>query len=125
MSICRYAIGDFASAHAGFEDALKFARNNKQSLADHRQLAELLNNVACLSYMCGQNGRAMELFEEALDEHSFVADKSLYVGSRFSGHTASLNVSVTKANIGIIALVTQDLSTSIAALETALKVSEC
>jgi len=123
MSICRYALEDFPSSHKGFEEALSLARGNNNSLADHRQVAEILNNIACLSYMRGQTEKAMELLEQSMDAQNFASDKSLYAGSRFSGHTASLNSSVTKANMGVVGLVTQDLSVSITALEASLRVS--
>jgi len=124
VSICRYALEDFPAAHAGFEEALNLARSSDcASLADHRQVAEILNNLACLCYMRGQTEKAMELLEQSMDAQNFAADKSLYAGSRFSGHTASLNSSVTKANMGVVGLVTQNLSVSIAALESALRVS--
>jgi len=121
MSICRYALEDFPSAHAGFEEALGLARGNKNTLADYRQLAGILNNLGCLAHMCGQTERAMELLEESLDAQNYAADKSLYAGSRFSCHTAALTLTITKANMGLIALLNQDVSLSIAAFEAAIK----
>lgn len=123
MAICRFAVEDFASAHTGLEEALSLTRGNIKTLADHRQLAEILNNLGCLMYMCGQTENAMKHLEEALDIQSFVAGQSLYAGSKFACHNISLNQSISKANIGLITLVTKDVSMSLEAFEAAIRVS--
>ena len=90
---------------------------------DYCQLGEILNNLGCLSYMCGQPSKAMKLFREALDVQLAVLNSTLYGGSKYSAHSATLNISITRGNIGFLALVLKDVSSGIVALESALRVS--
>lgn len=99
------------------------AREDLLSLDDYRQLAEILNNLGCLSYIGGKVDRASMYFNESLSAHAKVTSKSMYLGSRFSSHTAILNASITKANLGFLQLVTQNPSGSVGILEDALRVS--
>lgn len=45
---------------------------------------------------------------------------SLYIGNAMSGQSISLSISIVRANIGFIKLVTKDLPVAITALENAL-----
>lgn len=123
MALCRFAVEDYAAAHAGFNDALAFVRGSANGISDHRQLAEVLNNLGCLVYMQGEVEKANDLMEKSLDVQTYISEQSLYTGSKFSCHSSALNGSVTKANVGLIALVTKDASMSITALEVAFRVS--
>jgi len=114
---------NFADAHTNLELALALAGSKAQTTSDYCQLAEILNNLGCLSYMCGQPTKAMKLFRESLDVQLAVVNSTLYGGSRYATHTATLNISVTRGNIGFLALVLKDVSSGILALESALRVS--
>jgi tetratricopeptide (TPR) repeat protein len=124
MSLCRCALEDFTEAYATLQEALSLSRGQAQSIADNRQLAEILNNLGCLSYMCGKVEEAKILFTESLETQTMVSEHSLYSGSRFSCQTASLNGSITKGNIGFLALVSRNLPVSITAFEFAVKVGD-
>jgi tetratricopeptide (TPR) repeat protein len=121
--MAQYALQDCDIALAVLEQALAYARKNPADLADHRQLGELLNNTACLCHQKGDAKRAMLLMKESLKTQKFVADHSLYVGSKFSCQSSALNVSITKANIAFLHLVmaNQDTNTCIALFEEAVR----
>lgn len=120
---CRFAAGDYVGAFTEMEEALLLAREELVSLDDYRQLAEILNNLGCLSYIGGKVDRAAMYFNESLSVHTKVTSKSMYLGSRFSSHTAILNASITKANLGFLLLVTQKPAESVSKLEESLRVS--
>ena len=84
---------------------------------------QVLNNLGCLFYLRGSLDTAVTYFEESLDLQSRIAEQSLYVGSRFSCHNGTLNATITKGNLGLLALATGDPSMSITAFEAALRVS--
>ena len=87
MATCQFALESFSEAHASLETALELARaHGTTTIADYRQLAEILNNLGCLSYMSGQPEGAMR-FEESLEAQSLAAKNSLYAGSKFSCHS--------------------------------------
>jgi hypothetical protein len=93
-------------------------------LSDHRQVAEILNNLGCLSYMGGEIERAMLFFKESLKVQTTASDHSMYIGSKFSCHSASLNLSITRANIGFLSLTYfRDANESVTIFESAVKVS--
>lgn len=85
---------------------------------------QVLNNIGCLWYLSGRVELAIAYFEESLDLQSRIAEQSLYVGSRYSCHNGTLNATITKGNLGLIALATGDSSMSITALEASLRVSQ-
>jgi Tetratricopeptide repeat len=89
----------------------------------HLFFEQVLNNLGCLFYLRGSLDTAVTYFEESLDLQSRIAEQSLYVGSRFSCHNGSLNATITKGNLGLLALATGDPSMSITAFEAALRVS--
>jgi len=64
----------------------------------------------------------MKLFRESLDVQLAVLNSTLYGGSKFSVHSTTLSVSITRGNIGFLALVLKDVSSGILALESALRV---
>jgi tetratricopeptide (TPR) repeat protein len=119
---CRFAAGDYVAALSEMEEALLLAREELVSLDDYRQLAEILNNLGCLSYIGGKVDRAALYFDESLALHAKVTSKSMYLGSRYSSHAAVLNASITKANLGFLLLVTQKPTLSVGMLEVALRV---
>ena len=118
--MCRYALNEFAAAHQAFEEALFHARRTSETLEDRIQVAEILNNLGCLAYMCGNPVAALGFYRDAMDVQFRALSDSLYTGSPILGQSISLNISITRANIGFIKLVTKDLSVAITALENAL-----
>jgi tetratricopeptide (TPR) repeat protein len=123
LAICHYALNEFGEAHARLEEALVFARTNCASLEDGLQMAEILNNLGCLAYMCGQPVAATSFYRESLDVQFGALSASLYGSTAFVGQSISLNISITRANIGFVKLVTKDLPVAVTALENALMVS--
>ncbi|CAB9499805.1 repeat-containing protein [Seminavis robusta] len=121
LATCRFAMDNFADAHTSLELALALAGSKAKTTNDYCQLGEILNNLGCLSYMCGQPSKAMKLFREALDVQLAVLNSTLYGGSMYSAHSATLNISITRGNIGFLALVLKDVSSGIVALESALR----
>jgi hypothetical protein len=120
MAVCRYAINEFGEAHAKLEQALTFARRSCITIEDRMLVAEILNNLGCLAYMSGQPVAANSLYRDSMDVQFGVLSDSLYAGNATWGQTISLNISITRANIGFIKLVTKELSVAITALENAL-----
>jgi len=97
-----------------------YARRDAEELGDRMQMAEILNNLGCLAHMCGRLGAANSLFRESMDVQFSVMNQSLYVSSAAVGQSISLNISITRANIGFVRLVTSDFSVAVTALENAL-----
>jgi hypothetical protein len=122
LATCLYALNEFAEAHAKFEVALVYARKYAKDLGDRMQMAEILNNLGCLAYMCGQPGAASTFYRESLDVQFGVLSQSLYFSSATVGQSISLNISITRANIGFVKLVTRELPVAVTALENALMV---
>lgn len=120
MATCRYAINEFAEAHARLEEALVYARRSCITIDDRMLMAEILNNLGCLAYMCGQPVTANSFYRDSMDVQFGVLSDSLYGGNATWGQTISLNISITRANIGFIKLVTKELPVAITALENAL-----
>ena len=122
LAICLYALDNFGEARARLEEALDYAKRSAPTIEDRIQIAEILNNLGCLSYMSGEPIEAKALFKESLDVQFTVMSESLYSGPTHSVHSVSLNISITRANIGFLKLVTKDLPVAITALEAALMV---
>lgn len=121
---CRFALGEYSTAYPELEQALVLARNEVRTVADHRQIAEILNSLGCLSYMGGEIEQAMTCFQESLKTQTKASDFSMYVGSKFSCQSATLNMSITTANIGFLSLTFyRDIPESVNCFETAAKVS--
>ncbi|KAG7352237.1 tetratricopeptide repeat protein [Nitzschia inconspicua] len=120
LAICRYAVNEFAEAHARLEEALVYARRSCITIDDRMLMAEILNNLGCLAYMCGQPVAANGFYRDSMDVQFGVLSDSLYAGNSTWGRTISLNISITRANIGFIKLVTKELPVAVTALENAL-----
>ena len=121
LAVCRYALNEFAEAHAGLEEALACAKMRRSATLEGRlQVAEIMNNLGCLAYMSGQPTTASTYYRDSMDIQFGALNDSLYLGNETSGRSISLNISIARANIGFIKLVTNDLSVAITALENAL-----
>lgn len=123
MATCLFALEDFPNAHSSLEVAASLAKDSCSSLVDHCQLGEVLNNLGCLCFMCGEMVTASQLFSDSIGVFSAAADNSLYVGSKYSCHAVSLNISIVRGNIGLLALGSGNLSNSVQEFESAAKVS--
>lgn len=121
--MCRFALEDYAEAYVDLKDALSLSRENTTSLTDYRQLAEILNNLGCLSYMGAELEKAMLFFREAVKIQAIASEGSLYMGSKISSQAISLNASITNGNIGFLSLVLQDVPESVTTFESAVRVS--
>lgn len=121
---CRFALEDYSTAYPELEKALSLSREVLHTAADHCQVAEILNNLGCLTYMGGEIERSMLFFRESLKVLTTSSELSMYYESKFSYHTASLNWSITRANIGFLSLTFfHDAAESVVIFESALKVS--
>ncbi|KAL3924217.1 MAG: hypothetical protein SGILL_001180 [Bacillariaceae sp.] len=120
VATCRYAINEFAEAHARLEEALVYAKRSCITIDDRMMVAEILNNLGCLAYMCGQPVAANSFYRDSMDIQFGVLSDSLYAGNATWGRSISLNISITRANIGFVKLVTKELPVAITALENAL-----
>jgi len=120
IAMCHYALGDFSKAHKGLELCLESAKVHCKTITDFIQIAEILNNLGCLSFMCGESDVSMEMFTESLDVQQSVLNYSLYDKSNLSGHTSSLHVSVTQANMAFLRMCTSDHSMALGLFEAAL-----
>jgi len=120
LAICRYALNEFAEAHARLEEALMCAKSSCVTLEDRLQIAEVLNNLGCLAYMSGQPVAASSYYRDSMDIQFGALSDSLYIGNAMSGQSISLNISISRGNIGFLKLVTKDLPVAITALENAL-----
>jgi hypothetical protein len=102
------------------EEALFYAKKSSISLEGRVQMAEILNNLGCLAYMCGQPTAANSFYRDSMDVQFGALSDSLYGGNATLGQSISLNISITRANIGFVKLVTKDLPVAVTALENAL-----
>ena len=113
---------DYTEAYSDLKEALSLSRKITKSLSDYRQLAEILNNLGCLSYMGGELEKAMQFLREANTIQAIASENSLYIGSKFSSQSIALNASVTNGNIGFISLLLQEVTESVTTLESAMLV---
>ena len=120
-ALCRMAVEDFEAAKKDFENILALAQSSLSGLSYHRLCAEALNNLGVIWHLSGKTEKAIKLFHEAIKTHIVVNESSLYTGTKFSGHTASLNQSVSKANVGYIALLSKRIPASIQSFEFSLR----
>jgi tetratricopeptide (TPR) repeat protein len=123
LAICHYALNEFGEAHSRLEEALDYAGRSCQTLDDYVQVAEILNNLGCLAYMCGQPVAANAFFRDSLDVQFRNLSVSLYEPATTMGQSISLSISISRANVGFVGLVTKELPLAITALENALMVS--
>lgn len=124
IALCHYAMDEYETAHKRLEQVLELSKNHLAGLTDFMQVAEVLNNLGCLSFMCGQSGSAMTMFKECLEIQTAVLKQSLYSGPRFAGHSTSLSISVTRGNIGYVQMLTKNAGAAIIEFEASLMVSE-
>lgn len=124
-AVCQFALDDYARAQSLLEEALAVAITSKKTLADYSQVAEILNNLGCLAYMCGESGAASGLFQQSLDVQAELQSQALYTSSaKLASQSASLNIAITRANIGYLKLAVNEAWTAIKAFEASLIVSD-
>jgi len=120
--LCHYALDDYETAHKSLENVLDLSKNHLAGLTDFMQVAEVLNNLGCLSFMCGQAGTSMTMFKECLEIQTAVLKQSLYSGPKLAGQSTSLNISVTRGNIGYVQMLTKHSGPAIVEFEASLMV---
>lgn len=116
-AICQFALNDLVEAAKSYEECLMLAQKSAKSISDQRQIAEILNNLACLAYLAGRPEKALELLKESWNVSGVALDHSLYAGARFSCHSSTLNMSVTRGNIGFLAILGKDIPAALEAFE--------
>jgi tetratricopeptide (TPR) repeat protein len=121
-AVCNCALQNLDDANRDLEFAVSHLQGNLRTMSDYRQLAECLNNIGCLSYRNGNIELAEAQFTEALECQAIVAQNSLYAGSKYSSHAASINVSVTEGNLGFLGLSKKDYDASVTLFEFAVHV---
>jgi tetratricopeptide (TPR) repeat protein len=120
IAVCFYAKNDFEEAHKRLEEVLELSKNHLAGLTDFMQIAEILNNLGVLSFMCGQSEAAMTMFKECSEIQNAVLKQSLYGGPRLGGHATSLAISVTRGNVGYIRMLTKNAGAAIVEFESSL-----
>jgi tetratricopeptide (TPR) repeat protein len=120
ISLCNYALEDFSKAHKGLESCLESAKGYCKTITDFVQVAEILNNLGCLYFMCSQPETAARLFKESLDVQQSLLSHSLYGGSVLAGNASTLNMSVTRGNMAFLCMCANDHASAIFGLERAL-----
>eukprot|EP00977_Amphora_coffeiformis_P022341 scaffold10827_cov161-Amphora_coffeaeformis.AAC.2 len=116
-AICQLALNDLVEAAKSYEECIVLAQRCAKSISDQRQIAEILNNLACLAFLAGRPEKALELFKESWNVSRVALDHSLYAGARFSCHSSTLNMSVTRGNIGFLAIMGKDIPAALEAFE--------
>ena len=110
-------------AHAELEQALSLSKSNCKGVTDFMQVAEVLNNLGVLTFLCGDPGKSLKLFQESLQFQHAIISHSLYDSFVLAAHGTTLNVSVTRGNIGFVKMVQKEFSAALVAFESALMVS--
>ncbi|KAL7575794.1 hypothetical protein ACA910_003122 [Epithemia clementina (nom. ined.)] len=114
---CQIALGRHNEAVKMLEECLILLKEGGRSISDQRQVAEIYNNLACLYYSMGNHEKASSYFLESFEAQTVALEHSLYAGARFSCHSATLNLAVTRSNIGFLALVSRNHEVAIECLE--------
>jgi|TARA_B110001450_G_C17613407_1_gene478215 hypothetical protein len=70
--------------------------------------------------MSGQPASASSYYRDSMDLQFGALSDSLYIGNSATGRSISLNISISRGNIGFLKLVTKELSVGITALENTL-----
>jgi tetratricopeptide (TPR) repeat protein len=121
-ALCRFALEDYAAAYSELDLALSLSRDGLQSLSDFRLVAEILNNLGCLSYMGGEIERAMSYLRQSMKVLTKAEGLALYSDSRFDSYSTILALSIAKSNIAFLSLTFyRDVTDSVAMFESAVK----
>ncbi len=124
-AVCQFALNDYARAQSLLEEALDLAKTHRTTLADHCQIAEIQNNLGCLTYMCGESDAAANLFQQSLEVQHAVLNRALYTSSaKLVSQSVSLNTAITRANIGYLKLARNETAIAITSFEASLMVSD-
>ena len=122
-AICHFAMEDYTTAYSELELALSLSRDNIHTLSDHRQIAEVLNNLGSLSYMGGEIERSMLLFRESIKVLTRAVDFAMYSSeSKFDSHSTMLALTIAKSNVAFLSLTFyRDVSESVSMFESVIK----
>ncbi len=121
-AICHFAMEDYTTAYSELELALSLSRDNIHTLSDHRQIAEVLNNLGSLSYMGGEIERSMLFFRESIKVLTRAVDFATYSESKFDSHSAMLALTIAKSNVAFLSLTFyRDVSESVSMFESVMK----
>ena len=114
---------DYTTAYSELELALSLSRDNIHTLSDHRQIAEVLNNLGSLSYMGGEIERSMLLFRESIKVLTRAVDFAMYSSeSKFDSHSTMLALTIAKSNVAFLSLTFyRDVSESVSMFESVIK----
>ena len=117
---CHIALGRHSEALMILEECLVQYKDGARSISDQRQVAEIYNNLGCLYYSRDNHEKASSYFMRSFEVQTVALEHSLYAGARFSCHSATLNLAVTKSNIGFLALVSRNHEVAVESLEYAV-----
>ena len=124
IALCHCANDQFSKAHNALEVCLESAKGYCKTITDFIQIAEILNNLGCLSFMGGQSETSMQMFIESLGVQQAVLSHSLYGGSVLAGHSTNLNMSITRANVAFLKMCSNDHVSAIISFEAALSTQQ-
>jgi tetratricopeptide (TPR) repeat protein len=121
-AMCHFAMENYTLAYSQLELALSLSREGIHTLSDHRQVAEVLNNLGCLSYMGGEIERAMLFFREAMKILTKAVDFATYSDVQFDSHSTILALSIAKSNVAFLSLTFyRDVTESVTMFESVVK----
>jgi hypothetical protein len=113
---------DYSTSYTELELALSLSRDGIHTLSDHRQVAEVLNNLGCLSYMGGEIERAMLFFRQSMKILIKAVDFATYSDSKFDSPSTILALSIAKSNVAFLSLTFyRDVVESVSMFESIIK----
>jgi hypothetical protein len=113
---------DYSTSYTELELALSLSRDGIRTLSDHRQIAEVLNNLGCLSYMGGEIERAMLFFRQSIKILKKAVDFATYSDSKFDSPSTILALSIAKSNAAFLSLTFyRDIIESVSMFESVIK----
>eukprot|EP00980_Cylindrotheca_fusiformis_P014174 scaffold3720_cov141-Cylindrotheca_fusiformis.AAC.13 len=121
MATCYFALNQLQNSHKLFEEALAISEISCTTLEDQMQLAEILNNLGYLAYTRGHLLEESKVFfDQCMDVQIESLSESLYESSQVMNQSLSLNLSIVRANLGFVQMVSKSVSSAIKSLENAL-----
>ena len=117
-------MNDFLKSRKILLGALELCKQKRRFVSDFTQLAEILNNLGCLSFLLGNLGICMKVFTESIQVQTALQNRLVYVGTRHLRQAVCLNITVASSNLGYVQLCIRDHLAATKAFEGAIVVSD-
>jgi tetratricopeptide (TPR) repeat protein len=124
LAMCHFALGHWTRAHSNLELCLRFAKSRRKRMTDYLQIAEILNNMGCVTFMGGDVEAAKVFLLESSNLQRAVMNHDLYEGSVLSSHATTLNFSITYANVAFLLMDSHEYVSAISSLEKSLRMQQ-